>query len=75
MDWEYIYGMILIMKINFLEIGILENGKTGKEMDMENSFIIMVVFMKDFGKIIKKMGLEFIIILIKLNMLAISKMI
>ena len=34
MDWEYIYGMILIMKINFLEIGILENGKTGKEMDM-----------------------------------------
>ena len=72
---ECIFGMMQIMKINILEIDMLDNGKTEKEMDMENFFIIMDVFMKDIGKIIKKMDLEYIIILIKLNILEISKMI
>jgi hypothetical protein len=37
------------------------------EMAMENFFIIMGVFMKDSGKIIKKMDLGYIIILTKQN--------
>ena len=36
-------------------------------MAMEKCFIIMDVYMKDIGKIIIKKDLEFIIILIRLN--------
>ena len=54
---------------------MLGNVKMEKEMVMENFFIIIDVYMKDSGKIIKKMDLEYIIILIKQNILEISKMI
>ena len=79
MDSGYIYiimiVLIIIMKINILEIDILGNIKMGKKMVMEKCFIIMDVSMKDIGKIIKRKDLVSFSILTKLNILAIFKMI
>ena len=79
MDSGYIYIimiiLIIIMKINILEIDILGNIKMGKKMVMEKCFIIMDVSMKDIGKIIKRKDLVSFSILTKLNILAIFKMI
>ena len=47
----------------------------GKEMAMVNFFIVMEIYMKDIGKIIKKKDLGFYILMIEVNMLEISKMI
>ena len=60
MEWVYIFGMmkkLVVIKIS--EIDMSENGKKEWKMDMGNSFIVMEVFMKDFGKMIKKKVLGF----------------
>ena len=67
-DMGFIFGMIQKMKINFLEIDMQANGKMAKEMDMEYSIIVMVIYMKANGKKIKKKGLEYFIIKIEQNM-------
>ena len=46
-----------------------------KDKDMENFFIVMEVYMKDIGKIIKKKGLEYLHSKIELNILGILRMI
>ena len=74
MDMVFIYGTILKMKINILEIDMLVNGKKGKEMDMENFIIVMEIYMKAIGKIILKKDLEYYIIMIDPNLLDILKM-
>ena len=37
---------------------MLENGEKEREMDMENFFIVMEVYMKVIGKMIKKRDME-----------------
>ena len=66
-DLVFIYGTTQIRKRNILEIDILVNGKMGKEMDMVNFFIVMEIFMKVIGKIIKRKALEFYISKIEQN--------
>jgi len=43
-----------------MAINIKDNGKIIKQMDMENLFISMDLFMRDNGKIIKLMDGEFL---------------
>ena len=44
-----------------------------KEMVMENFFIVMEVFMKDIGKIIKKKDMAFLLFKIEANIVEILK--
>ena len=46
---------------------MLDNEKMGKEMAMENFFIVMETYMKAIGKIIKKKDLEFYVSKIEQN--------
>ena len=57
---ELVFIFILKIKENLkcLEIDFLENGKMEKDVVMEFFIILMEVFMKVFGKMIKKMVLE-----------------
>ena len=75
MDMVYISGTTQIKIRNILEIDIQANGKTAKEKAMGNFFIVMVIFMKDIGKIIKRKDSGFYISKIVLNMQETSKMI
>ena len=52
-----------------------EIGKTEKEMDMGNFIIVMVIFMRVSGKIIKKKDSAFFIIKIEQNILEVLKVI
>ena len=55
----FMFGMNLKENKNFLEIDMLDNGLMVLEKVMENFIILMVVFMKVIGKIIKKKVLVF----------------
>ena len=67
MEEENIYILkVILMKVNI---------KMVTDMAKEPIFILMVIDIKVVGNLAKKMVLEYIIILIKQNILAILKMI
>ena len=52
-----------------------ENGKKGKQMDMEYFTILMEIYIVVFGKMIKQMEKELILLIMELNMKEIGLMI
>lgn len=62
-------------KLGQMVLSTLENGEKIVLMVKVNSFMLMVIFMMDFGLMIKLMDLEFTSTLMELNMKECGKMI
>lgn len=56
---EFTYGLILVLRTNFLEIGMMVNGLIVNDKASELFIIIMELNMMVIGRITKEMVLEF----------------
>ena len=52
--------MVLESRLGLMVPNILESGERTELMEKEDSFMLMVIFMMDFGQMIKRMVSEFI---------------